>query len=677
MTGRCKSKTRKPLETALGKAPKDSERAADLAHLRKPIETSVFGLKQVLSLLQTATSEVREYITYECDVLYECRTCRSIFRSLANFILHKREYCREKFSLDGHHNQGGGFVVAEDSQTLPPPPPPPPNENSSRCATPEEKDPKKTILPIIDKLLKRQKIRLLAKDTLSEDLSKDENSDDDVIFVSEENNVILQKIDTSEAAVFQTVVKEGVKTEENEGLIKSEVMEIHGILENNEAVMDSTGKVCTFETSKPKQELVCTECNFTFSTEKTLTHHIKYKHNQTCIVYPCPDCSETLSNAWSVYRHLYNVHRRTSAQIRRMRDLIHSSRVRKSQKPPPKTPPEEEKQQRSESEENQWMNNFERDKDLQMCGGCGKRFERKAALHSHSQMCTKRIALCNSLKKGKAGPSDKRAEKGGARGVQGAAKRKPALVSTYKRTSEAKAPVGEVLTISDDSSEVPETLNKKRLKWDFDPKLADISDEYKTYLNDETDHCFLAKAQIYMDKAGLKCIPCGSSFVSVYLLLRHMSVHFSWFRFQCSKCSFMSFHKYDCTTHASNQHSVPNAMMESTVLPIPKWKVLCSSHDFEQVVEEMPPQLEKCEKSEAIVLEDDEMPVLLLDDGKKGEEEEEKAGPSKGLENSRPVRNRTKSVKTVQDDFIYDLNNVLKLNDHSIKNRRMKKNLNK
>lgn len=33
-----------------------------------------------------------------------------------------------------------------------------------------------------------------------------------------------------------------------------------------------------------------------------------------------------------------------------------------------------------------------------MCGGCGKRFERKAALHSHAAMCTKRIAVCNTIK---------------------------------------------------------------------------------------------------------------------------------------------------------------------------------------------------------------------------------------------------------------------------------------
>lgn len=38
----------------------------------------------------------------------------------------------------------------------------------------------------------------------------------------------------------------------------------------------------------------------------------------------------------------------------------------------------------------QWMNDFECSSDLKMCGGCGKRFERRAALQSHLQLCLKR-----------------------------------------------------------------------------------------------------------------------------------------------------------------------------------------------------------------------------------------------------------------------------------------------
>lgn len=39
------------------------------------------------------------YIDHECDLIFECRVCRTLFRSIANFILHKREYCREQFNV--------------------------------------------------------------------------------------------------------------------------------------------------------------------------------------------------------------------------------------------------------------------------------------------------------------------------------------------------------------------------------------------------------------------------------------------------------------------------------------------------------------------------------------------------------------------------------------------------
>lgn len=43
-----------------------------------------------------------------------------------------------------------------------------------------------------------------------------------------------------------------------------------------------------------------------------------------------------------------------------------------------------------------WIEHFEDDSELQRCGGCGRRFERRAALISHAQICHKRIAACNS-----------------------------------------------------------------------------------------------------------------------------------------------------------------------------------------------------------------------------------------------------------------------------------------
>lgn len=69
--------------------------------------TDVIRFKNCL-MLRCACSvtyfQVKHYVTYECDVIYECRMCRTIFRSLANFILHKRNYCRDSYNPTDHTN---------------------------------------------------------------------------------------------------------------------------------------------------------------------------------------------------------------------------------------------------------------------------------------------------------------------------------------------------------------------------------------------------------------------------------------------------------------------------------------------------------------------------------------------------------------------------------------------
>lgn len=76
----------------------------DLSNLRKPIDTSISTLYQIAKLLENSTEEIKSILSYECDIVYECRICRSLFRSIVNLISHKREYCREKFDVTVHKN---------------------------------------------------------------------------------------------------------------------------------------------------------------------------------------------------------------------------------------------------------------------------------------------------------------------------------------------------------------------------------------------------------------------------------------------------------------------------------------------------------------------------------------------------------------------------------------------
>lgn len=71
----------------------------DATLLQRPKRISVSNVMDISKLLVNGSEEVKEILTYECDVIYECRVCRSLFRSLVNFISHKRVYCREKFNV--------------------------------------------------------------------------------------------------------------------------------------------------------------------------------------------------------------------------------------------------------------------------------------------------------------------------------------------------------------------------------------------------------------------------------------------------------------------------------------------------------------------------------------------------------------------------------------------------
>lgn len=126
---------------------------------------------------------------------------------------------------------------------------------------------------------------------------------------------------------------------------------------------------------------------------------MKYKHSNSRLVYPCPECSEILATSWSVYRHLFNVHKKSLAQVKRLREQVQAKAYYQIKSTTKKSSCSLrlDEQQRIDNENQEWMDNFETDNDMQMCGGCGKRFERKAALNSHSQTCVKRIAAKNTI----------------------------------------------------------------------------------------------------------------------------------------------------------------------------------------------------------------------------------------------------------------------------------------
>lgn len=79
-----------PRASRLGRGP-------DHSQLRQPIKTTVSGTRQVIHALETATGEVKKVLLDEINLMYECKICHSVFRSLANLISHKRTFCKAHY----------------------------------------------------------------------------------------------------------------------------------------------------------------------------------------------------------------------------------------------------------------------------------------------------------------------------------------------------------------------------------------------------------------------------------------------------------------------------------------------------------------------------------------------------------------------------------------------------
>lgn len=76
-----------------------SKETEDLSLLRKPIDTSLTSLRQVSKLFDNGSDEIKSLLDYECHIIYECKICKSLYRSLANFLSHKRVYCKTQFNI--------------------------------------------------------------------------------------------------------------------------------------------------------------------------------------------------------------------------------------------------------------------------------------------------------------------------------------------------------------------------------------------------------------------------------------------------------------------------------------------------------------------------------------------------------------------------------------------------
>lgn len=239
----------------------------DLSILRKPIKTSVTGLNEARKAYEDGTDEVRRLLANECDIIYECKVCRNIFRSLANFISHKRIYCKTTFSLSMHlnfHNDGNS--LNQDVSTIIQ------AENAFIGAARNGKTHDKDLSSIIDRLVKREKASRMMK--LSDFYEQVNNKLTQDQLLQKRHVLHLDVVPETNAAVYQTV--KNANNDSND-TIKTEVIEVQDLMDDSRNVLGPDGKIVD-ASELPKhpnddlgveQSFECEICTYSLLLNKT------------------------------------------------------------------------------------------------------------------------------------------------------------------------------------------------------------------------------------------------------------------------------------------------------------------------------------------------------------------------------------------------------------------------
>ncbi|CAK1598816.1 unnamed protein product [Parnassius mnemosyne] len=557
----------------------------DYTLLRKPILTSITGFAQARKIFDVATEELKNLLSTECDLLYECKVCRNLFRSLANFISHKRIYCREKFnsSIHSHFIKPPSTeneickikrLEEEYQESLK-------EKDSSVCVDTEVSDDRipltKDLTAIIEKIARNRGIKDGAK---------------------EDCEILLQDIPKTSVAVFQNVNY----NKDTNCDIRSQVKELDSILSQNNAILQSDGRfkilnsiglnkstseqdnviqISDDDENDDNNDLKCKICDLQFSTTKTLRFHMKYKHLESRLVYPCPDCLEIFSTSWSVYRHLFKVHRKTAAQIRRLRESIQAKAFRMNNPPAfyekrknnvkPVTPPKISEEERLDQENQAWMDNMEGDGELPRCGGCGRTFERRAALAAHTHTCQPRsraLARRADTKK-----IEIQIRKDYHKGP-------PTAINIPVKTTDDNANK----LVAEDASPLPKALKESQneVETNSQPLLnsnnytiptpnENVNTENKIYNNVENfvpklpfaqqaEKSNLAALKVRIqrdtDLDELVCRKCDVKHNELQDLYDHMAGHYNWIRYACKLCNFKHYNFEKLPEHVKVVHKL-------------------------------------------------------------------------------------------------------------------------
>lgn len=189
---------------------------------------------------------MRSYLANECDILYECKVCRNLYRGFTEFTVHKRVFCEQKFSPLKHCNFNNVEFVDTDSTII--------KKIKHDYLNDNNVDKKKVrdINRVLDKLAASKNANLTLTQHYNRAINKVENEKNsectDILELNEltgsNKNAVYQTLKTSTSN--NNSDEDVLNEEENIDSIKDEINELHNLFNNNcNVILDDDDKVVT------------------------------------------------------------------------------------------------------------------------------------------------------------------------------------------------------------------------------------------------------------------------------------------------------------------------------------------------------------------------------------------------------------------------------------------------
>ena len=581
---------------------------------REPINLGIKNVRQILTCIKESTLEVKDLILNECNIIYECKICTNLFRSLANFIAHKRIYCKKHFceqmvlfdsthfqfneedddncvdneaeeedmNVETHVNETdpsecqrrvsetqnaseGQAHDPNEASTSSVPDIVSPNPSSTNSST-------ENINPVEDRPVISPKRKFI------EDCIK--KSDDEKIKLEETEHLEmhLTKIKTNPNAVFQNIqfsaddalnseqltnkvnkkdyILNLFKEAKSLGLEQSHALKrqrIEDILPSINTTNDSNDNKDDID-----NQLRCNICDSSFTSSKTLKVHTKTIHSSNRIVYPCPLCSLAFKQLSNATRHLIQIHKRSKTQANNLKEVL---------------------KRRAYS-----TNSSENSSEVE--DGSDEETEPKG----FPQMNIRKP--CENRTKGNSRSSHSGCERQSSRTIYTCvyncgntfdwAPAKKSHEKSCRKRQEMDSQEDDMASQQINGSSHLTILSRdQRNSWQTSAKSSEgnKNQELSTVPNTNSSHMLPnlvlpmsveEKVKEFADLKSLRCTHCPSQdFMNLNQLLQHAVTHIGYSIYKCHGCSYQSIYESDMKYHLMNNHNINEDMISKHYQTLP------------------------------------------------------------------------------------------------------------